>query len=198
MRQRFRPVLVFTAALLPGVYGLVCACSLDLDESLIPTSEDAASGDVHGFGGSGWVDANGSDGPGPDGSGGASDANAEGDVSDATGEGGAPAGIDCDPTSCDAGSYCCFESAGGVCAKDPATCTSVAIGCDSTTDCVGGDRCCLVDSDTVACQPVCPDVPLQGPTQFCKLNSECEGSGVCGPLPPLLAALLPPSYKSCQ
>jgi hypothetical protein len=182
--------------LVPGVYGVAWGCSLDLDQSLIPT-EDAAGGDVLGFGGTGgslWTDANGGGGA-SDASDGASNADAANDASDASGDVAAPVSIDCDTVSCEAPEVCCYDSvAGGSCVTGPNPCSAISIACDSTADCADGELCCVIES-LVTCSTDC--AATAGALQFCKTNSECS-SGVCGPLPSVVASLLPPGYMSCE
>jgi hypothetical protein len=195
VRQSFRH-LFFVAGLLPGAYGLVSACSLDLDESLI-ASRDADSGDAQSFGGfeadgSGWGDAT------TDGADASDDANDANDANDDATDGGNPdVGVLCDTQTCAPNTYCCFDgAAGGVCSAD-GTCSSVAIACDSMGDCGAGELCCLLDLSTVACANQCPSTAL-GTVQVCEQSGECAGGGMCIAPSAIIAGLLPPGYKTCE
>lgn len=197
MPRSLRPFVLLALAL-ASAYGLVSACSLDLDESLISGSGgDASLGDAQslgGFEGGAWSDAK-ADGASNDGNGGSEAATEAG--TDASDGGFVDEGISCGPTSCDPGAYCCWEANSGLCAADPAECTSVAIACDAASDCGAGELCCMLNiGGTVGCATTCPDTPI-GKLQFCGDATECT-TGVCDAPTSLFANLLPPGYKACE
>jgi hypothetical protein len=185
---------------LPAVHALVTACSLDLDESLIPgAGGDASTNDAPGSGGlvsdAQWfdspVDATSEEA--------ATDAPNESSTSDAN-ESGPPDGIDCATTVCPLSEVCCFESGGiGACVSSGAECGSVPIQCDSVEDCGVAQVCCVLDTlPTVGCATSCPDLVLVGSQQLCSATAECASGMSCDSPMTLLADALPPGYKTCQ
>jgi hypothetical protein len=198
VQRSLRPFLLLVASL-AGAHWLVSACSLDLDESLIPgAGGDASFGDAESFGGfeagGAWSDAKADGAP--------KDANGDGETgtdatADVTDSGPATEEIECGSLSCDVAAICCWDSDSGMCTGPSVSCSSVAIGCDQTSDCGSGEACCVLDiAGSVGCATTCPDT-LIGSVQFCEDDTECT-TGACDTPPVLIANMLPSSYKTCQ